>query len=98
MEFPSGCNGVELRNLTPILVYSSLFKPEIRLVALSDTKILGIPILVNISNNASQASLAVNVFNGKASTHRDAESIKQIMYLCPLDDFDSNGPIKSIDT
>ena len=75
-----------------------MFNPDIKLVALSETNILGMPILLNISKRASHASLAVNVFNGKASTQRDAESIRQIMYLWPLEDLGSNGPIKSIET
>src|SRR6267154_3412778 len=98
MELPSGWSGVELRICTPILAYNSLFKPATKLVPLSDTSTLGTPIRLNINNKASQASLAVSPLSGRASTHLDAESIRQIIYWCPLEDFGSSGPIKSMDT
>src|SRR5437867_2295843 len=56
------------------------------------------PILLNINKRASHASLTVKVFNGNASTQRDAESVRHIIYLWPLEDFGFSGPIKSIET
>ncbi|GFX50510.1 hypothetical protein TNCV_614391 [Trichonephila clavipes] len=93
--FPSGWYGVEKRGQAPKIFKNSCVKLAVKFVALSIKITSGIPVLLNISSSASHVLLAVSDLSGMASGHLEFWSIKQSMYLCPCDDTESTGPIKS---
>ncbi|GFV78999.1 hypothetical protein TNCV_4347581 [Trichonephila clavipes] len=93
--FPSGWYGVEKRGQAPKIFKNSCVELAVKFVALFNMITSEIPVLLNISSRAPHVLIAVSDLSGIASGHLECWSIKQSMYLCPYDDTESTGPIRS---